>query len=101
MGYTVEVRRLTQEAQRSLYAYRRDGEDSSYFVLDLSNRTVFPSDEAGQPTVTARIDIDTGDIDGTDLSPDAGARVIEAAAGVIRSVRLDGQAPETAHRYFG
>lgn len=101
MGYSVEVRRLTQEAQRSLYTYRRDGGDSGYFVLDLSSRTVFPSDEAGQATVTARIDIDTGDVDGNDLSPDARARVVEAAAGVIRAVRLDGQAPETAHRYFG
>jgi hypothetical protein len=100
--YSVGIRTHAQVPRGVLYRWEADGGDNStgFVLLEPAARAVRPCDTSGEVIGDLVLNADSGALTG-DAAGIGRTAFARTAAAIVKSFLKTGQAPETAHTYFG
>jgi hypothetical protein len=101
MGYWLGIVRVRQEGCLHTYGYGREGALEGHLTLDVAANLLYPGLDDGTRTSLAYVDAGGEDGARGDLDRESWTRFLEAALGVLKRLKTDGEPPRTADRIYG
>ncbi|GII25720.1 hypothetical protein [Planosporangium mesophilum] len=102
MNYSIGIWAYAQVPRGVIYRWEAGGGDcgTGFVLLETAARAVRPCAEDGALLGDLVLDVDSGSLTG-DAAGVSRAAFTKIAAAILKSILKSGQAPQTAHTYFG